>query len=524
MCINSKYIWNPYICKRILVPCGHCEACKQAKAQSRARRIRNHERDGYIALFVTLTYSNKFIPYVRRSDIQTINKELHFEDVFVPPCRYDLKSAFQWLSNTTFKLPVYRDGVARYYRGEPKEKSRQRIIGEYSLDDLSSLLMNYKDIRYPRHKFKDAIGVCYYPDLQNFLKRLRINLKRYYGYKDPISYYSCSEYGPCSDRPHFHLLIYCKADSFEILQSAIDKSWPYHDRNRQYHCVEIAENAAAYCASYVNSTNSRVKCFEASPFRQKHSYSQGFGTLQECFSLSSILEKVQSGSLTYSFKTAKDRVPCDVTIPIPKYVISRYFPKFKGFSLLAPDEVRELLFVPKELVSRINYRAAQLYRSRGVPDKLSHMILYYDTDSLNALVTRFRNIYELFHRELGWSWNHFLIYYPKLYVDVWSAYSSTVLKFSFDEVHSIDDLYDHYENIADCIPSFDVDVLTGEIVDSSRVKTDLFDKLDFSRFQLNPNARKSVVNRHFRLLYTYHLKDKNRKVVNHCYSNSGFDV
>ena len=69
MCINSRYIWNPYSRSSVLVKCGKCDACLQEKAQQRTRRIRNNIRQGEIVLFVTLTYANDYIPYITKTDL-----------------------------------------------------------------------------------------------------------------------------------------------------------------------------------------------------------------------------------------------------------------------------------------------------------------------------------------------------------------------------------------------------------------------------------------------------------------------
>ena len=69
MCTNSRFIWNPYARKKILVKCGKCDACKQEKALARSTRIRNNVTSGTIALFITLTYTNDYVPYVKKSDL-----------------------------------------------------------------------------------------------------------------------------------------------------------------------------------------------------------------------------------------------------------------------------------------------------------------------------------------------------------------------------------------------------------------------------------------------------------------------
>ena len=56
---------------------------------------------------------------------------------------------------------------------------------DYS-DDICSIL-GVKDLA---HEF-NKIGVCYYPDLQKFFARLRLNLKEIFNYEEKFSAYCC---------------------------------------------------------------------------------------------------------------------------------------------------------------------------------------------------------------------------------------------------------------------------------------------------------------------------------------------
>ena len=55
MCLNARYIFNPYSRRKVLVNCGKCKACLQEKACARSNRIRNNIYDGEIALYVKVT-------------------------------------------------------------------------------------------------------------------------------------------------------------------------------------------------------------------------------------------------------------------------------------------------------------------------------------------------------------------------------------------------------------------------------------------------------------------------------------
>ena len=78
MCTRQRYVFNRYVKKHILVNCGKCPACLQERANKRAQRIRNNVSSGTIALFCTFTYSNNYVPYVKRSELRSPS-----DDVFV---------------------------------------------------------------------------------------------------------------------------------------------------------------------------------------------------------------------------------------------------------------------------------------------------------------------------------------------------------------------------------------------------------------------------------------------------------
>lgn len=269
MCTNTKLIRNRWTGRTIRVKCGKCPACVQQKAAARANRIRNSSRYGYIALFVTLTYANEFIPYVYRHNVQ--------KDV---------------------DIPIYRDSTARLlksgiFKFNPGTKVVDVINSDF--DDFGNSLSLCKDLK----NYYGRIGVCYYPDLQDFLKRLRINLQRHYEINFPLSYFACSEYGGRSYRPHFHLLIFVPTHYVNEVKSCIYESWPYDYRGTKRLSVEVARNAASYVSSYVNCSSSFPPFLQTSPIKQKHSYSQNFGVYMECFTLSSILEKTDKRDLHY---------------------------------------------------------------------------------------------------------------------------------------------------------------------------------------------------------------------------------
>lgn len=462
MCTHSRLVYNKYLRRSVLVSCGKCKECQQQKANSRANRIRNHSKEGYISLFVTLTYSPEFVPYVLRSEISEV---LESQDV-----------------------NIYRDASVRLYRGKRVVRVGRILLDTVRLDEPVSLVGCVN----PRKSPKDYIGVCYFRDVQNFMKRLRINLERKNIFTDVTSF-QCSEYGPCTKRPHFHLLIFIRPDDEKALRLAIVESWLFADKSRTEKYIEVAKNAASYVASYVNSHFDCDSILKKDVFRQKHSMSKDFGVRLQCFTLASVLEKVRRGDLRYNVRQTRDGVPCLFAVPVPKYVINRYFPKFKGYSLFTDSQVHELLLRTQQLCKECSLRDVNFT---------------YTSEESRRLAVRMSNIYSRFKRELGWTYERFCIDYPFLYTRAWNIYNSQVFKDSFDNVNVYGDFSDFYENANE---------LEFGLVHAPTLA-------GIFKFQTNPNKRKDVVNRSSSLSVLYDKCDKSRKVVNYSMSELGHFV
>ena len=483
MCVNTRLVRNRWTGRTIRVACGRCPACKQAKAAQRANRIRNSSRHGWVALFVTLTYANEFVPYVYRH-------QLGIDKI----------------------VPIHRDSSARLLKnGKFKFYDETRIIDslEYEMDDFGVSLSQLRDLK----NYYGRIGVCYYPDLQDFLKRFRNNLYRHYELQFPLSYFACSEYGGKSYRPHFHLLLFVPTSYVNEAKSCIYESWAYDYRGTKRMSVEIARNAASYVSSYVNSTSAFPSFLQTSDIKQKHSYSKNFGVYLECFSLASILEKTDKRDLHYYREVVKDGVPSVHAFTIPKYVINRYFPKFKGYFRFAPSEIPLVLRFPQRLRNEFidGFRCNYVYRPRqgvsrcvNINHHWSSSNIAYNEEDLHEYSVRMRNAIDYYISVTGKTEYDFAIDY----VRVWNLFDSTLLHDSFfDSEGNMCNFSYHYENIND--------------LDFGIVHSDL--KVD-DTFVRDANLRNDIVIKTHNLYDLYKKMTKNKNIVNLALSESGYNV
>lgn len=478
MCTHSRFIFNRYSQKRVLVKCGKCPSCLQEKACSRANRIRNNFTHGTIALFITLTYDNRFVPYVLRHHLVG---------------RGD--------------LIIYRDSNIRYVHS--CHGTKLRVFDELqeigSIPQEESFLVGSDKIR-PLTHYKERIGVCWYPDIQNFFKRLRIVLKRHYNYEKYFSYFSCSEYGGHTYRPHFHALLFIPSADEALFRDAILEAWPFADKTRTARFIEIARNAASYVASYCNSNSNLFPLLSSDYFRQKHSQSKNFGVVLDCFSLSSILQKIESGNLVYYRKSKFNGNADTVPMPIPLYVLHRYFPICKGFSWLSSCDVLSILRAPQTIGHILNDTQYEFrYKNKLIPcsivNKTSNPYYKFTPRESYQLYVRFENCYLKFHSETGLSRFDYAFYYRRCY----DVYKSMILRLSHENVDLVDDYSSFYEN-------------AFEVFDNPEIAP----TLNPLKLVLDPNKRSDVLLKSNHFAFLFDKLNKQKKVTN--YVMNEFDL
>ena len=463
MCVNQRLITNPYTKRQLYVNCGKCPACLQEKAIHRVRRIKNTESDALECMMVSLTYSRGTAPYVDRSE------------------------AYNFAHARLPYLNVYRDSSFRRVRvGKSYDFEYRRTDGKNFVTRVDFYVScdfdKTKDLKHETGK----IGIAYYPDLQHFMARLRLNLKRLYSYDKRFLAYSCSEYGIKSLRPHFHLLFFYPKGDFEVLRSAIIKSWPFSDLQMWDRAIEKCFRGASYVASYVNN-GSKFPDFFKTYFRPKHSYSKGFGLGNRFFSLRYILDAFKRNSLSYNSIKTDGKCQGVVTLPIPKYVIHRYFPQFSGYSRIAPSALYD------------NMRRL----AKGEFDELNKAIspLYIDEKKCRAFCTRLNNAYKRCREECPDLIPDNFDEYYRLHINIWNLYHSNMIRFNMENQDLF--LFEKYDNL---------DVVKSRI-DSGDMKIPLgFSQSDFDNTDVNKYPH--TVSRTIMLRDCYHQNIKHRSVTN----------
>lgn len=470
MCTNRREVYNRYLGRKLVTDCGKCPACLQKKANARARRIEaefNEDLDD--RAFITLTYKNQYIPYVTDNDIQ------------------------EFFSGRRLSLPIYRD-----YNRRLVYDARNKVYKEkdFKLKKPIEVLTreDFKTSDFDRHEILDTwysflrtsgnrfgsfelgkIGVPYYRDVQNFIKRLRINLYRN-GYENKVRFYACTELGPTTHRPHIHLLLYFPKGHYSLIKTACVKSWLFDDIHKRYANIEAAYSPSQYLASYVNCDSSIKGLFRyCKPFKPKHSYSQGFGINKDVFSLGSLEKMYDRRNFGINQRILRNGVPTDIIIPVPKYVVSRFFPKFKGYGKLTPFEVFHIVKKP-EIIHDLETK------------------LGLTSSDSRAIFIRLLNL----KRKYSFCSN-----YAYLYANIWNARSAYMLRYFHETIYK-DDPLEAYDNI--------LKYFSGEI------SSDFVSLDERSHYEIDFNKFASVVNETNRLTQSYLNRSKDRKKKNLAYS------
>lgn len=288
------------------VPCGKCDYCKHVRNQSMSKRLACELKTHKYNVFVTLTYSNTFIPKFKY--IPRLNSLVMDTDSFLHGC--DDSGLFIDTSN----------------------------FSDYEINHI--------------HKLENKLGfvpVLRRKDVQDFIKRLRrfidYNLIRIllkhgkitlaqksdYG----IFYSFCGEYGPSNFRPHYHGIISFEKKELALMFSRLlSKSWPF---GRVSYKFVSDENHVKYISEYVNCSYRLPKFYqryEIRPFRLfSKSHPVGFNSISE----KEISRIFRDCAPTMFFKDLRG---VDVETPLWACIENKLFPRFVAYNQI-DSQLRE---------------------------------------------------------------------------------------------------------------------------------------------------------------------------------------
>lgn len=204
-------------------PCGKCIACQLKKANNNAQQTW-YEFNGKktFPLFVLLTYNNDNIPlcYCKYRVIK-VGDKLKYEVVVG-----DLLDGIALYTSTLSEFQL-----KTLYKHARRENIKQ-VLGPFNKESGYFLFSRVRQY-----------------DLQLFHKRLRRNIE-----KEGLHSYrfaACSEYGPTCNRPHYHIILFCR-DECERYQISrlVSKSWQLGYTSTKLY----SGRGCNYISSYVTSS------------------------------------------------------------------------------------------------------------------------------------------------------------------------------------------------------------------------------------------------------------------------------
>lgn len=156
------------------------------------------------------------------------------------------------LNPITVNERQFNCGHCRNCRVNYTQEWALRITYELSkCDSASFITLTYSDEFRP--------GELRKKDLQDFFKRLRINMQReYHEFAPKIRYYACGEYGSRTKREHFHAIVFGLDNYNDKHRDILKASWPFceswmfdKERGRQSGMQEVTPDDIAYVTGYV---------------------------------------------------------------------------------------------------------------------------------------------------------------------------------------------------------------------------------------------------------------------------------
>lgn len=356
------------------VPCGKCDACLNMRAKKLTSRLKFDFTNSRYALFFTLTYDNKHIPLVKLDE--TLNRwipsylkpcvpvtspysgAVHYEypeaymlpeefnrDSYRPPINnMPLSNAFGCVS----KIDIVR--FLKRLRVNLNTMLNQRVEEEY-LMDFDNLLREY-DLdgvnisRYRLHKlFDNNPNLKHDYELLKQQKKEKKNVWR----SQLFRYFVAAEYGPTHKdkisyhRPHYHGLLFCEDSRvLQLLPGAIRKSWKMCDKRNIDTKIVSEDRVAGYVAKYVTSNSTLPRILQTKLTRTFYLASRKSIESFREYSYEKLYNMYERGVITETKQQFERDGSCSfVDVPIPSFVLSRYFPKCREYSSLSfADKLR----------------------------------------------------------------------------------------------------------------------------------------------------------------------------------------
>lgn len=442
MCINKRFIPHPSqrsVSHGTYVSCGTCPACLAEKANKRASLIRFTAPVNHTCYFVTLTYSNQFLPFIDISEL------------------YDRFSEYQGLVKQGFDpeqedcvprlvVPIYRHSYFTYGRGNKVLHTSKKCIGAFVHEDFSFDAEDFSteigNLCHPLAgssgiDMSNCVSVAFDDDKVHFINRVRKRVFEALGeYDRDLKYFYAPEYGPTTCRFHVHFVLWIdnRLDPSQV-SDIVKNSWDFmdYDTDAAKDFCQVAVNPAQYVSQYVNCSSIVSPLLTAiAPLRSSHSVGMGFDSP---FLTLDYVHPYKEKFNLYFFKqvTGSDGTVKSYFNFVPKRFSYRFFPRCKSFSLLSEDSLIDCYLhvircrEPHHVAGK--FRDTQPLYSLGAVTVFGNLVLV-TLDEYLAFRRRLFRSFTLYRKHLP---NTTLVEYFRAIYRYYKSYSLFQYKMQFDK-------------------------------------------------------------------------------------------
>lgn len=355
---NGKYMY---------VPCGHCAPCVLKRSKQLTGRVLEEFKVSRYTLFFTLTYDNAHIPLVSFNEQYSrwiphylvpcvpstsnapAGTPLGYPEAYMLPKEfgrnahiprihnYHDRSVFGCVCKKDVVLFIKRLRVNLNTMLNQEASERFRVSLSCLLSELGfSRKLTYYQLRKLLNE-NESFKKSYYA-----LKKEKNDAKRVWR-TELFRYFIVSEYGPAHKdkpsyhRPHYHGLLFIEdATILRLLPSAIRKSWTLCDSGNIDVSVVSDQKAAGYVAKYVTGNTTLPAILKTKLTRTFYLSSRRSNSCVLSYSPEKLTEMYERRTaVTTQQRYNRDGTVEFVDVPVPQYVLSRYFPKCTGYGTLS---------------------------------------------------------------------------------------------------------------------------------------------------------------------------------------------
>lgn len=282
-CKHPQLIYNKWLRDTVQVSCGKCSACLARKNNHYAPLIVNESACAVYTYFITLTYSDQFLPTCDLREYLNPNNRFY---EFYKNLQYAFELSREYIEFKNYKLPCFDSD-----------------------------------------------------DIKRFNKRLRKVLSTCFNAK--IRYFVHGDIGTTSYRPHYHAVyfVYDRRLTEDVFKNLVSECWAVGGKSIGRTDCQLSRSCARYVSTYINSLGDIPFIYTTKFFRPPVLFSQHFGF---CWRSETTVKQIVDQKLTeiivYDFNATAYK-----KIPLPSTYLYRYFPRFPSFGSLNYCELRSLV-------------------------------------------------------------------------------------------------------------------------------------------------------------------------------------